>query len=314
MIIKTKSISKKNNEFVEFKKEMKRNGTLYLLVLPVIIFYLIFAYKPMYGALIAFQNYSVGKGFLGSEWVGFEHFKNFFNSPDFIRVLSNTLRINIVNLIFGFPMPIILALMLNEVRNNRFKKIAQTVTYLPHFISLVVICALIRDFVGKDGVITTFFSLLGFENTNMLNNKNLFTPIYVISDIWQTIGWNSIIYLAALTGVDTQLYEAASLDGAGKWRQLIHVTIPGIMPTVITMLILKIGSLMGLGYEKIILLYNPLIYETSDVISSYVYRLAFSGQQWSYTTAIGLFNSIVNLILLISVNKISKKVADTSLW
>ena len=211
-------------------------------------------------------------------------------------------------------MPIILALMLNEVWNNKFKKVTQTITYLPHFISVVVICALIKDFVDKDGLITSFLSIFSLENTNMLNNKHLFTPIYVISDIWQSVGWGSIIYLAALTGIDSQLYEAASLDGAGKWKQLLHVTIPGIAPTIIIMLILRIGSLLNLGYEKIILLYNPLIYETSDVISTYVYRLAFSGQQWSYTTAIGLFNSVINLILLISANKISGIVGETSLW
>ncbi len=313
--MKTKTVAlKKRSEFTEFKLEMKRNGSLYLLVLPVIIFYIIFAYTPMYGALIAFKNYSVGKGFAASEWVGFTHFKNFFSSPDCGRIIWNTIRINVTNLIFGFPMPIILALMLNEVWNNKFKKVTQTITYLPHFISVVVICALIKDFVDKDGLITSFLSIFGLENTNMLNNKHLFTPIYVISDIWQSVGWGSIIYLAALTGIDSQLYEAASLDGAGKWKQLLHVTIPGIAPTIIIMLILRIGSLLNLGYEKIILLYNPLIYETSDVISTYVYRLAFSGQQWSYTTAIGLFNSVINLILLISANKISGIVGETSLW
>lgn len=311
--MKTKTL-KKHNEFTEFKLEMKRNGSLYLLVLPVIIFYLIFAYTPMYGALIAFKNYSVGKGFLGSEWVGFEHFKNFFASPDAARIIWNTLRINLLNLVLGFPAPIILALMLNELWGTKFKKVAQTVTYLPHFISVVVICSLIKIFVDKDGLITTICSLFGMENTNMLNNKHLFTPIYVISNIWQTVGWDSIIYLAALTGVDAQLYEAASLDGAGKWKQLFHVTIPGIFPTIVTMLILKIGSLMNLGYEKILLLQNPLIYETSDIITTYTYRLAFSGQQWSYTTAIGLFNSVVNLILLVGANKVSQKLTETSLW
>lgn len=311
--MKTKTL-KKHNEFTEFKLEMKRNGSLYLLVVPVIVFYLIFAYTPMYGALIAFKNYSVGKGFLASEWVGFEHFKNFFASPDCGRIIWNTLRINLLNLVLGFPAPIILALMLNELWGTKFKKVAQTVTYLPHFISVVVICSLIKIFVDKDGIITLICSIFGLENTNMLNNKHLFTPIYVLSNIWQTVGWDSIIYLAALTGVNANLYEASSLDGAGKWKQLIHVTIPGIFPTIVTMLILKIGSLMNLGYEKILLLQNPLIYDTSDIITTYTYRLAFSGQQWSYTTAIGLFNSVVNLILLVGANKVSKKLTETSLW
>ena len=305
---------KRRSEVTEFRLEMQRNGSLYLLVLPVIVFYLIFAYVPMYGALIAFQNYTIGNGFLESEWVGLQHFKNFFSSPDCIRIIWNTLRLNILNLIFGFPMPIILALMLNEVWSKKFKKVAQTFTYIPHFISVVVICALIKNFVDKGGIITNFLSFFGMKNKNMLNDKNLFTPIYIISDIWQQIGWNSIIYIAALSGIDMQLYEAASLDGAGKWKQLFHVTIPGIMPTIVIMLILKIGSLLNLGYEKIILLYNPVIYDTSDVISTYVYRLAFSGQQWSYTTAIGLFNSVVNLVLLVGANKISAKLGEASLW
>lgn len=306
--------NKKTSEFVLFRREMKLNGSLYLLVLPVIIFYIIFAYVPMYGALIAFKDYSPSQGFFGSPWVGFEHFKNFFASPDCGRLLWNTIRISVAGLLVTFPAPIILALLLNEVWGKGFKKITQTITYLPHFVSIVVICALIKDFVDKDGLITTFLTYFGVENSNMLNNSSLFLPIYVLSDVWQSMGWGSIIYLAAFTGIDTQLYEAASLDGAGKWKQMLHVTLPGIAPTIITMFLLKVGQLLNLGYEKVILLYNPIIYDKSDIISSYIYRMAFAGQQWSYTTAIGLFNSIVSLILLIVANKLSAKLSETSLW
>jgi putative aldouronate transport system permease protein len=294
---------------------MRKNWQLYLIVLPVLVFYFIFSYKPMYGALIAFQDYSPGKGFTASPWVGFKHFIRFFNEPDFIRILSNTVKINVVNLIFGFPAPIILALLLNEVKNAVFKRAAQTLTYLPHFISIVVVCGIIRDFVGSGGVVTSVYRFFTqAEAKNLLGVADFFVPIYVLSDIWQGLGWGSIIYLAALSAIDTQLYEAAKIDGAGKWRRLFVVTLPGIAPTIVIMLILRIGSLLSLGFEKIILLYNALIYRTSDVISTYVYRLGFESQQWSYTTAIGLFNSVINFALLVGANKISKSFSDTSLW
>ena len=296
------------------KRDMRHNWTLYLMILPVIAFYIIFCYKPMYGAIIAFKDYSPADGFMGSPWVGLKHFKDFFMSPDFGRILSNTIIISLSNLIFGFPAPIIMALLVNELRHEKFKRAAQTITYLPHFISIVVVCGMIKDFVGRTGVITTFFEMFTGQSADLLTQSQLFVPIYVISDIWQGIGWGSIIYLAALSGIDPQLYEAAIIDGAGKWKQLLCVTLPAISGTIVIMLILRIGGLMSLGFEKIILLYNPLIYKTSDVISTYVYRTAFEGQQWSYTTAIGLFNSVINFILLISANKISKKYSESSLW
>lgn len=288
---------------------------LYLMILPVVAFYLIFSYKPMYGALIAFQDYSPGAGFLGSKWVGLKHFIDFFQSPDCLRLITNTLRLSLTSLVLGFPAPIILALLMNELRNRPFKRVSQTVSYLPHFISLVVICGMIKDFVGDDGVITYFVSkITGQPAVNLLQNENAFLPIYIISNIWQGMGWDSIIYLSALTAIDAQLYEAAQIDGAGKWQQTLHVTLPGIAPTIIIMLILRMGNIMQVGHEKIILLYNPLIYTKADVISSYVYRLGFEGQQWSYTTAIGLFNSVINFGFLFFANTMSKKFSETSLW
>ncbi|MBE7043904.1 MAG: sugar ABC transporter permease [Ruminococcaceae bacterium] len=296
------------------KTHFRQNWELYLMIIPIIAYYVIFCYVPMYGTVIAFQNYSPGKGILGSKWVGLKHFIDFLSSPDIGRLLRNTVTISINTLIFGFTTPIILALMMNELRQAKFKRVVQTVSYMPHFISVVVICGMIKDFVSSDGFISTFLAPLIGENVDMLTREKMFVPIYVTSGIWQTLGWDSIIYMAALSGIDMQLYEAAKIDGAGKWNQMRYVTIPGIMPTIIIMLILKIGSMLSVGYEKIILLYNPLIYNTSDVISTYVYRLGFESQEWSYTSAVGLFNSIINFILLVSANTISRKFNDTSLW
>lgn len=296
------------------KDDFKRNRALYLLVLPVLIFYIIFHYKPMYGAIIAFKDYSPGLGVAKSPWVGFANFARFFNGPYFWRLIRNTLLLSLYNLIFGFPAPIILALLLNEVRNKKFKSITQTVTYLPHFISMIVVTGMITNFCMSNGLFNDIIVLFGGERSPLLQNPNLYRTIYVVSGIWQEVGWGSIIYLSALSGVDAQLYEAASIDGAGKWKQLLHVTLPGISPTIITMLILKMGSLMSLGYEKTILLYNASTYETADIISSYIYRVGLLEQDWSYSTAIGLFNSVINCILLILTNRLSKKLSDTSLW
>ena len=217
-------------------------------------------------------------------------------------------------IIFGFPAPIILALLLNELRAKRFKKTVQTITYLPHFISLVVVTGIIKDFTQSTGLINDIIVMFGGERSSLIQNPALYRTIYIVSDIWQGIGWGSIIYLSALSGVDQQLYEAASIDGAGRWKQLIHVTLPGIAPTIVIMLIMRMGQLLGTGYEKTILLYNEATYETADVIASYIYRVGILERNWSYSTAIGLFNSVINLALLIVTNKISKRVSETSLW
>lgn len=294
--------------------DIRKHKMIYLMALPVILFYFIFHYIPMYGAVIAFQNYNPADGILGSQWVGLANFREFFQSRIFVRVLTNTLRISITSLIFGFPAPIILALLLNELRSKVFTRVTQTITYLPHFISLVVICGMIKDFTAEKGIITQLCSVFGMQPQSMLNNPAMFVPIYVISDIWQGVGWGSIVYLAALTGIDQELYEAAKVDGAGKFRQMLSITLPGIAPTIVVMLILRMGSLVSVGYEKIILLYNPLTYEVADVISSYVYRRGLEDFAWSFSTAVGLFNSVINGILIFGTNLISRKINGTSIW
>lgn len=299
---------------IRIKRDFKTNGTLYLLALPVLIFYILFHYKPLYGVLIAFMEYSPTKGMMASPWVGFKHFADFLSNPYFFRLLGNTLKISLSMLAFSFPAPIILALLINEIDTRWFRNSIQTVFYLPNFISLVVICGMIINFTAADGIINDFVALVGGNRVSFLNYPQYFLPVYVISDIWTTVGWGSIVYIAALTAVDRELYEAAVIDGAGRWKQTLHVTIPGILPTVIVMLLLRIGSLLNVGYEKIILLYNPITYETADVISTYVYRKGLLEQNWSYSTAVGLFNSIINFILLIGANQISKRFGDGGLW
>jgi len=295
-------------------KDFRLNWKLYILALPVILYYLLFCYKPMYGALIAFMDYTPGNSLFANEWVGFKHFISFFNSIFFFRVLKNTLTISLTTLVFSFPLPIVLALLLNEVKSKRFSKTVQTISYLPHFISTVVICGMIKDFTSANGLVTDFLVLLGGKRQALLNDPNMFVPVYVISGIWQQLGWNSIIYIAAIAGVDQSLYEAASVDGAGRLRQVWHITLPSILPTIIILLIMRVGNLLSVGFEKIILLYNPAIYDTSDVISTYVYRKGLLEYNYSFSTAVGLFNSVINFILLVATNTISKKATESSLW
>ena len=269
----------------------------------------------MYGVIIAFKDYSPYQGILASDWCGLKYFKMFCESQYFLRIIRNTLVINLYGLAIGFPIPIIFALLLNEIKSIRFKKVIQTVPYMPHFISTVVICSMIREFVKPEGFITQILvKFFDYGGKNLLSQPENFLPIYVISDIWQGVGWGSIVYLAALTAVDTELYEAAQIDGAGRWKQMLHITLPGIMPTIIIMLIMRLGQVMSVGYEKIILLYNEGIYETADVISTYVYRMGLVDRQYSFSAAVGLFNSVVNFLLVILANRFSKKVSDTSLW
>lgn len=295
-------------------KDLRRNYVLYLMVLPVIAYYIIFCYVPMYGVVIAFLDYDPGWGIANSDWVGFVNFVDFFESKNFLLLLKNTLTISLCTLVFGFPAPIIFALLINEVKNKHFSKTIKTATYLPHFISLVVICGMIKDFTGANGIVTQLLSIFGREKIAMLSDENLFLPVYVVSEIWQTIGWSSIIYIAALTGINQELYEACYIDGGGRWKQTLHVTLPGIMPTVIIMLILRMGGILGVGHEKIILLYNEAIYSKADVISSYVFRRGLINADYSFATAVGLFNSVVNIIFLISANTISRKFSESSLW
>jgi len=268
----------------------------------------------MYGATMAFKQFIPVKGISGSPWVGFAHFIDFFNSYYFERILVNTLLISLYSIVFGFPAPIILALLLNELRNKYFKGMVQTVTYLPHFISVVIISGLLIEFTSKSGLFNDIVVLLGGERENMLLQPGLFRTIFVGSGIWQELGWGSIIYLAALSGISPDLYEAAKMDGAGRWKQMIHVTLPGIKATIVILLILRLGQVMNVGFEKIILLYNPATYETADVISSFVYRKGLLEMNYSYSAAVGLFNSIINLIILLAANRFSKKVSGSGLF
>ncbi len=296
------------------KKDFRANKYLYLMMLPVLAYYLIFHYGPMYGALIAFKDYTPMKGVWGSEWVGFKHFQEFFGSYYFARILKNTLLISLYSLVFEFPMPILLALLINEVRRQKFRRVVQSITYMPYFISMIVICGMIKDFTNGGGLITSMLQFFGGDGTSLLQKPEWFRPIYVLSEIWQKIGWESIIYLAALMTIDLEQYEAARIDGASRLKQMLHVTLPGIMPTIVIMFILRMGNLLNVGFEKIILLYNPITYSTADVISSFVYRKGLLEFNWSFSAAVGLFNSVINLVLLVIANRLSRKISGSSLW
>lgn len=299
---------------VRLRQDMKLHKWKYIVVLPVVVWLILFCYKPMYGVIIAFQDFNPRKGIADSPWVGMHQFVRFFKDPFCWRVIRNTLTISSLSILFSFPIPIILALMLNEVRTSWFKRTIQTVTYMPHFISTVVVCSLLHTLFGANGLIPEFLKTLGGTGRSFLLQPKMFYPLYIGSGIWEEAGWNSIIYLAALSGINQELYEAARVDGAGRMKQLWHITLPGILPTVIMLLILKLGKVMSLGYEKIILLYDPLTYEVADVISTYVYRKGLIDTDYSYSTAINLFNSVVNIILLLTANKLSKKAGQSGLF
>ncbi len=296
-------------------KDFKRNKMIYLMVSPVVLYYIIFQYGPMYGLQIAFKDYSPTLGFLGSPWVGFQHFIDFFNSYYFWRLLRNTLLLSLYSLIFAFPAGIILALLLNEVKSKVFKRSVQTITYMPHFVSLVVIVGILYDFTARDGMVNQILvSLFGIEPIAFMREAAWFRTLFIGSDIWQNVGWSSIIFLAAMSNIDPSLYEAAKMDGAGRFKQMFHITIPGIMPTVVILLILIIGKFMTVGEEKILLMYNSLTYETADVIGTYVYRKGILEANYSFSAAVGLFKALIAFTLLVIANGIARKVGDTKLW
>jgi putative aldouronate transport system permease protein len=285
------------------------------MAVPVVMYYVVFHYLPMYGAQIAFKSFDIAQGIWKSPWVGFQHFTEFVTGIYFWRLMRNTLLISLYQLVFSFPAPIILALLLNELRSEKFKRFIQTAVYLPHFISMVVICGMVLDFVSRTGVVVQLMTFFGFEPVSLMTRPQYFRPVYIISGIWQEIGWGSIIYLSALASIDQEQYEAATIDGAGRFKKMLHITIPGILPTITILLILRIGQVMNVGFEKIILLYNSSIYEVADVISSFVYRRGLGESfQFSFTSAVGLFSSVINFILIVSANQLSKKISETSLW
>ena len=297
-------------------KCIKRDRYLYAFMLPVLAYFFLFKYGPMYWTLIAFKNYRIAEGLAGSPWVGLANFHKLFTSPDFVKILKNTLLLNIYSVIFGFPIPIILAVMLNEVRNIAFKKATQSFLYLPHFISWVVMGGIITQMLSpSSGVINmALHNLLGMTPYYFMAHDHSWVAVFVLSGIWIEAGWGTIIYLAAITGVDMELYDAAKIDGAGKFKQIWHVTLPGIRSTIAIMLILKMGSMMDVGFEQIYALMNNAVLDVSDVISTYVYRVGIQNIQYSYTTALGLFQSVIALILILSTNKIVKSLGESGLW
>lgn len=296
-------------------RSMARNWNLYLLLVPVLAYFIIFHYAPMYGVQIAFRRYSIRKGIMGSQWVGMAHFNRFFQSYYFERLLVNTLTISLYNLALGFPLPILLALLLNEVTSKRYKKLVQTITYAPHFLSAVVLVSIINAmFSTSTGIINNLIVLMGGEKVAFTTEPKIFKSLYVLSGVWQNMGWNSIIYMAALSGIDPTLYEAGRVDGASRWQMLWRITLPCLAPTICIMLILQCGRLMSLGYEKIYLMQNDLNIAASEVISTYVYKSGLINAEYSFSTAVGLFNSVINCILLFTVNFITGKLSDTRIF
>lgn len=295
---------------------MKRNWILYLFLVPAVVYIAVFMYAPMYGLVIAFKDFSASKGIMGSPWVGTKWFSTFFNAPRFWQILKNTLALSVYSLVVGFPLPVILALIINGIGNTRAKKFTQTVTYMPYFISTVVLVGMMSVlFSPRSGIVNTLLSYLGGSgDTFFMGESKFFRHMYVWSGVWQSTGWNSIIYIAALTGVSQELHEAAKIDGANKLQRILNVDLPVIMPTMVILLIMNCGSILSVGYEKVYLLQNDLNTPVSEVISTYIYKMGLQQQRFSYSTAIGLFNNVINFIILITVNKVSKKISGMGLF
>ena len=306
---------KKETLGTRFVRDFKRNWIKYIMILPVLIYFILFHYWPMYGILLGFKDYNIKLGILGSPWVGLENFERFFNTYNFWNLIKNTLTLSVYTLLVGFPIPIIFALFLNYLRKQRLKKTVQMISYAPHFISTVVICSMVTMFTMQDtGVFNLLRELMGLESINFMAAPKLFKHIYVWSGVWQSMGWDAIIYVSALAGVDYEMHEAAIMDGATKIQRMIHIDLPSIKPTIIMLLILRMGSLMSVGFEKVYLLQNSLNKPASEIISTYVYQVGLIDNDYGYSTAVGLFNTLINVILLVGANVISKKVTDESLF
>ncbi|MQM25622.1 ABC transporter permease [Glycomyces albidus] len=297
-----------------WREAFRRDWQLYSLALLPLIFFAIFKYGPMVGNVIAFRRFRPGGSIFGDEWVGLRYIEMFVNDPSFWHVFSNTAILGGLTLVVCFPLPIVLALALNEVRKKHFKKLVQSISYLPHFLSIVIVVGMLMQLLSLQGTVNQIIGAFGGEAIPFLQRPEWFRTIYVGSEVWQTVGWGTILYLAALTSVDDSLYEAARIDGAGRWRQTWHVTLPGIRPTMITLLILNIGMFLNVGFEKVLLLYNPLTYQTADVISTYLYRVGLVSNNLSYAAAIGLFQALIGLVMVLSANLISRRIVGTSLW
>ncbi|HIY24699.1 MAG TPA: ABC transporter permease subunit [Candidatus Brachybacterium merdigallinarum] len=297
-----------------WRRALKKDWRLYTFLILPILFLLIFRYLPMAGNVIAFRRFRPGGSIFGDEWVGLHYVKMFISDPKFWEVFQNTVILGALSLAICFPMPILLALLLNEVRIRWFKRLVQTVSYLPHFMSIVIVAGMIFQIFSVQGTINQLISVVGVDPVNFMQDADWFRTIYISSEVWQTVGWGTILYLAALTTIDTQLYESARIDGANRLQQTWHITLVGIRPTMITLLVLNIGTFLAVGFEKVLLIYNPLTYPTADVISTYLYRIGIESSNFSYATAIGLFESIIGLVLVLGANEISKRAVGTSLW
>lgn len=295
-------------------KKILSNYQLYLFLLPALIYFIVFHYVPMYGVLIAFKDFVATKGIMGSPWVGFKHFERFFDSYQFWGLIKNTLGLSVTQLIVGFPLPIFLALMLNQIRSEKYKRFVQTVVYAPHFISIVVLAGMIYVFFSNNGLINNLIVIFGGDPISFMAKPEWFKPLYIASGVWQETGWAAIIYLAALAGVSPELHEAAVMDGANKWQRIFHVDIPAIMPTAVILLILSVGNIMNIGFEKAYLLQTPMNQPAAEIIPTYVYKMGLQQAQYSFAAAVGLFNSVINLVLLVAVNKFAKKLSGTGLW
>jgi putative aldouronate transport system permease protein len=299
---------------ISLKSDFRKNWSVYLLFMPILVYFIVFNYLPMFGIVMAFQDFSAIKGYFGSKFVGFKYFIEFFSGPNFFRILRNTMAISFLNLGFGFPMSIIFALLLNELNFTWFKKFTQTISYLPFFVSAVVVCGLVIDFVSSNGIITNLLVSLGLPRQNLLSEPKYFWAITVFVDLWQGLGYGSIIFIASISGVNHELYEAAAIDGASRLGRVWHVTLPALIPVIVTMLVLRCGMIMNVSSDKILLLYNPSIYETADVISTHVVRMGIERMQYGYSAAVGLFNSVVGLLMLLLSNYVSRKLTEESLF
>ncbi|MCR4694299.1 MAG: ABC transporter permease subunit [Pseudobutyrivibrio sp.] len=299
----------------KIKTELYRNRYLYIMILPVLVWFILFCYLPMGGMVIAFQKFDIVRGIFKSKFVGLDNFSTLFRDPYFFRLVKNTLLINVFGLIFGFPLPIILAIAFNEIRQKYFKKISQTISYLPHFISSVVVMSMVIQFLSPDaGIVNKLINAFGHESIYFLQIPKYFKTIFISTGIWQGTGFSAIIFIAALAGIPKEQYEAATVDGAGKFKQMLYITLPNLAPTIVIMLLINLGSIMNVGHERIILLYNPAIYETADVLNSYVYREGIMGGRYSYAQAVTLFQNVVGFILVAGANKITRKLDGTTLW
>lgn len=308
------SSSIKTNRFRKFCSNVKAHKLLYAMMIPGIIYFIIFNYLPMCGLVIAFKDFNFNKGIFGSSWVGFKYFKILFGSQDFFQIFWNTLILNVYGLIFNFPGPIILALLMNEVRNISFKRTIQTLVYFPHFLSWIIVGGIVFKFFYLDGTVNTVLTGFGMEAIPFLTSPKYFRSIFILSGMWKEIGWGTIIYLASITAIDQSLYEAAVVDGANRFKQMFYITIPCIAPTIMVVLILRMGSMLSVGFEHVFVLYNPFVYSVADVFSTYIYRVGIQQARFSYSTAIGMFQSVIGFIMVLTANRLANKFGDSGIW